>query len=69
MVAVMPSDDGDEQTPGILFITYRLAYTRAHALTLTLPHTLSHSHSRAPWDPLNFSVLSWDLQKAYVELI
>ena len=45
MVAVMPGDDGDEQTPGILFLTYRLAYTRAHALTLTLQHTLSHSHS------------------------
>ena len=40
MVAVMPGDDCDEQTPGILFLTYRLTCTRARALTLTLPHTL-----------------------------
>ena len=45
MVAVRAGDNGDEQTPGMLFLTYRLTYTRAHALTLTLPHTLSHSHS------------------------
>ena len=41
----MAGDDGDEQTPEVPFLTYRLTYTRAPALTLTLPHTLSRSHA------------------------
>ena len=39
MVAVMPGDDGDAQTLGILFLTYRLTYTHARSLTRTLQHT------------------------------
>ena len=39
MVAVMPGDDGDTQTLGILFLTYRLTYTHALSLTCTLQHT------------------------------
>ena len=45
MVVLMAGDDGDEQTPGVLLLTYTLTYTRAPALTLTLPHTLSRSHA------------------------
>ena len=45
MVVLMAGDDGDEQTPGVLLLTYTLTYTRAPALTLTLPHPLSRSHA------------------------
>ena len=57
MVGVMSGDDGDEQNTHKGFATVEVmnlrhtehtyTYTRAPALTLTLPHTLSHSKTRS----------------------
>ena len=54
----MAGDDGDEQTPGVPLLTYRLTHMRAPALTLTLPHTLSRAHP-----PLTSTLTQSDTQK------
>ena len=59
MVAVMPGDDGDAQTLGILFLTYRLTYTHARSLTRTLQHT----HTLTLTLPRTFTLTQSDPQK------